>query len=74
MSQVIEIVDKVLQDYPALERHLTEEGVEIWLSERGDKEDTEYLVGFYSHRAIADAEITEADIRDDCEAFMKSKK
>lgn len=74
MNKITELIDAILKDYPSLESHPTAEGAEIWLSERGDKDDDECLVGSYTNHAVESGELSEADIREDCEAFLDSEK
>lgn len=65
-------VRDILRQFPELIMETPEEGtVRIRGGRPGADFVPEALVGVYTHQAFLDGDITEEDIREDCEAFLK---
>lgn len=67
MDRLESVVQKVLVDFPALEAAKNGDELQIHAREAGEDGG---IVGTYSHEGYESGQISEQDIREDCEAFL----
>jgi len=67
------IIENVVKAFPKLVVKKSAGGVEIKLTGASSDEDSEVIVGNYTFAAVASGEVSEKDIREDCEAFFEKQ-
>ncbi len=73
-SKVTEWMKNIAKDYPDLVVLPAKGGIEIKYTALADQEESAVLVGNYTFAAVASGEISERDVREDCDAFFSSLK